>query len=238
MEDSSGTSNDEDEIESEEAIEDSPAIVAGNIHRSEFRSFWKDEMKADKFILDILESGYKLPFKDGQLPERYEEKNNKSARKHMPFATQETEKWITKRVVKEVSEKPWCISPLTVAERWIGDKEKLRLCLDLSRYINTLLKKEAVKLAGLDICTQALLPGDFIATYDLSSAFHHVKIYEEHQQYLGFSLPGKEEGDADRYFVFLVMPFGLASAVHLITRMTKPLCSYIAKNGIRHSIYI
>ena len=33
------------------------------------------------------------------------------------------------------------------------------------------------------------------------------------------------------------MPFGLASAVKCITRMTKPLCSYIADNGIRHSIY-
>ena len=143
-----------------------------------------------------------------------------------------------KRVIKEVYTEPWCVSPLTVAARQMGDKEKLRLCLDLSRYINTLLKKEAVKLAGIDTCTQALLPGDYMATYDLSSAFHHVKIYEPHQQYLGFSLPGKKEGDPDRFFIFLVMPFGLASAVKCITRITKPLCCFLAKQGIRHSIYI
>ena len=77
-----------------------------------------------------------------------------------------------------------------------------------------------------------------MATYDLTSAFHHVRIYEPHQQYLAFALPGREEGDPERYFVFLVMPFGLASAVKCITRMTKPLCSYISQQGIRHSIYI
>ena len=38
--------------------------------------------------------------------------------------------------------------------------------------------------------------------------------------------------------MFLVMPFGLASAVKCITRITKPLCGFFAKNGIRHSIYI
>ena len=200
--------------------------------------FWKTILKADKYILDMLENGYKLPFMSGQEPERYREKNNKSAMKHMGFAVSEVEKWAKKRVVLEVYTEPWCVSPLTVAERMIGEQEKLRLCLDLSRYINKLLKKEAVKLAGLDTCTQALLPGDYIATYDLSSAFHHVKIFEPHQKFLGFSLPGKEPGDPDRYFIFLVMPFGLASAVKCITRITRPLCCYLADKGIRHSIYI
>ena len=65
-----------------------------------------------------------------------------------------------------------------------------------------------------------------------------MKIYELHQQYLVFSLPGKEEGDPDRFLVFLVMPFGLASAVKCITRVTMPLCCYLASKGIRHSIYI
>ena len=173
----------------------------------------------------MLEGGYKLPFKDGCLPQVYSEKNNKSALKHSGFVVSEAEKWAKKKVVKEGFVKPTCVSPLTVAERLQGEVEKLRLCLDLSRYINLLLKKEPVKLANIEICTQALLPGDFIGTYDLSSAFHHVRIYEPHQQYLGFAIPGKDGGE--RYFIFLVMPFGLASAVKCITRMTKPLCSYI-----------
>ena len=211
--------------------------VAGNIHKEEYRQFWKESLQADDYILEILKTGYKLPFRKGCKPQRYREENNKSALKYVDYAYEETEKWMVKRVVKEVMEPPLCISPLTVAVRTIGDLEKLRLCLDLSRYINTLLQKEAVKLAGIDKCTQNLFPGDYIAIYDLTSAFHHIKIFEEHQQYLGFALPGRD-GKKERYFVFLVMPFGLASAVKCITRITKPLCSYFAKNGIRHSIYI
>ena len=164
--------------------------------------------------------------------------SNKSALKYIDYAYEETEKWMLKRVVREVFTQPTCVSPLTVACRVLGEAEKLRLCLDLSRYINKLLKKEAVRLSGIDKCTQNLLPGDFMGTYDLKSAFHHVKIFEEHQQYLGFALPGRKPGEKERFFVFMVMPFGLASAVKCITRITKPLCGYISSKGIRHSIYI
>ena len=235
---SSAESSLTDSEEDEKRFEEIPDQVAGRIHRPEVRDFWRSVLKADKYIMDVLEQGYKLPFKHDQMPARYKEKNNKSAVKHMGFAMKEVDKWASKKVVLEVYSEPWCVSPLTVAERTIGDQEKLRLCLDLSRYINTLLRKEAVKLAGIDTCTQSLLPGDFIATYDLSSAFHHVKIYEPHQQFLGFSLPGRQAGDPDRFFIFLVMPFGLASAVKCITRITRPLCCYLASKGIRHSIYI
>ena len=34
------------------------------------------------------------------------------------------------------------------------------------------------------------------------------------------------------------MPFGLASAVKCLTRITKPVCSYISEQGIHNSIYI
>ena len=212
--------------------------VAGSIHKEEVRSFCRDTLQADKFVLDILQNGYKLPFKGGCEPQRYREENNKSALERIDFAYEETERWESKKVVKEVWTPPLCISPLTVAARTVAEEEKLRLCLDLSRYINKLLRKEAVKLSGIDKCTRNLLPGDFIGTYDLTSAFHHVSIYEPHQQYLGFCLPGRKEGEKERYFIFLVMPFGLASAVKCITRMTKPLCGYISSQGIRHSIYI
>ena len=131
-------------------------LVAGRIHREEVREFWKKTLKADDYTMNVLAEGYKLPFKEGCTQQQYQEKNNKSAIKHMNFTIQETERWAAKKVVKEVFIKPTCVSPLTVAERTLGEEEKLRLCLDLSRYINLLLKKEPVKLAGIDVCTQAL----------------------------------------------------------------------------------
>ena len=110
------------------------------------------------------------------------------------------------------------------------------MCIDLSRYINLLLKKEAVTLPTLDKALKLLMPGDFQATFDLKSAFHHVLIHPEHRKYLGFSIPSKS--GKDRFFVFRVLPFGLATAVQLLARMTKPICIFLAGEGIRLTIYI
>ena len=72
------------------------------------------------------------------------------------------------------------MSPLTVSVRQITVEEvKKRLCLDLSRWINLALLKEAVTLPSLDKALKSLLPGDYMATYDLSSAYHHVQIHKD-----------------------------------------------------------
>ena len=34
------------------------------------------------------------------------------------------------------------------------------------------------------------------------------------------------------------MPFGLSTATHVLTRITKPICIYITRHGIRHTIFI
>ena len=36
--------------------------VPGNIHKEQFRKFWKEEIKAPEFVLKTLEEGYELPF--------------------------------------------------------------------------------------------------------------------------------------------------------------------------------
>ena len=51
--------------------------VAGNIHKLEFRNFWDTVLKPDKYVQNIINEGYKLPFK-GDKPGQYEEPNNKS----------------------------------------------------------------------------------------------------------------------------------------------------------------
>ena len=54
--------------------------VKGNLKRN--ISFWRSIGKS-KFILDVIERGYKLPFET--LPESVLLKNNKSAEKHADF---------------------------------------------------------------------------------------------------------------------------------------------------------
>ena len=225
-------------IQAEESEADAqkevPVSVAGNIHREKYRKFWLDRLKPDAWTVKVVEEGYKLPFLSE--PTEYFEEINKSAREEAPFLKEEVVQLQKKGVVKRVKERPHCCSPLTVACRKLASgKVKCRLCLDLSRKVNKHLKKEGVKLATLQKSFQLLEKGDFQATYDLSSAYHHIKIHPDHKKYLGFSIPG--EGGPE-YYQFECMPFGLASATKCLARMTKPICALLAKNGIRHSLYI
>lgn len=196
-------------------------------------------MKPDAWVLNLLEQGYKLPFKDGEPGQAYLEKNNKSALDNLPFVRESVKKYLDKDVIQRWKQRPLCVSPLTVASRELDSEEEIknRLCLDLSRWINKLLQKENVTLPSLDKVLKTLLPGDFMATYDLSSAYHHVRIHPDHWKYLGFAVPNQDTGE-DEYYVFTCMPFGLASATHCLARITKPLCALLAKEGIRNSIYI
>ena len=155
----------------------------------------------------------------------------------MPYVQDHVDTLLEDTTVSEVFEKPLCCNPLTVASRYVNGLLKLCLCIDLSRYINLLLKREAVSLPSLDKALKTLLPGDYQATFDLKSAFHHVLIHPDFCKYLGFAVPSKD-GTRTRYFVFRVLPFGLASAVQLLARLTKPICIFLAGEGIRISIYI
>jgi hypothetical protein len=213
-----------------------PGFRPGSIHKSECVQFWKQVLLAPAMIVGILEEGYRLPFVT-RPEEGYEEQNNKSARQDMAFVRQTVKEWEQQGVIKLVDSQPKAVSPLTVATRLMADgTEKKRLCWDGSRFINPRLKKFPVNLAHLQTALEITEEGDFQTKYDLTQAFFHIKIWEGDHQFLGASFD--EESGAKRFFVFTHMPFGLATAVHAITKVMKPIQAYFAKSGLRHSIYI
>ena len=61
---------------------------------------------------------------------------------------------------------------------------------------------------------------DFLFKFDLKSGYHHLDIFKPHQRYLGFAW---EVNSNPSYFVFTVLPFGLATACYAFT---KPLVKY------------
>ena len=65
--------------------------------------------------------------------------------------------------------------------------------------------------------------GDFFFKVDLKSGYHHLDILESHQKYLGFSwiVDGIE-----RFFVFTVLVFGLASALFIFTKVVRVLIKH------------
>ena len=53
----------------------------GSIHAEEVRGFWREELKAGEWVMDVLLNGYVIPF--AKIPPIYEEQNNASATQDM-----------------------------------------------------------------------------------------------------------------------------------------------------------
>lgn len=81
-----------------------------------------------------------------------------------------------------------------------------------------------------------MLPkNDVFFFFDLKSGYHHVDIYEPHRKYLGFSW---EVHETIRYYVFTVLPFGLASAYYAFIKLLRPLIRYWRGQGLHALLYL
>jgi hypothetical protein len=210
--------------------------VHGNIHRPEHVKFWMETIKPDAWTKSVLENGYKIPFTD--LPLEDYTRNNKCALRHEAFVSDEIHKLVASGALKKVSAQPHCVSPLSVAERvYPNGSVKLRLCWDGSRGVNRYVRQETLHFSSLGEAADLMEEMDFQAIFDLKSAYHHIKIAESDQQFLGIAW-NHGLGAGTEFYIFTVLPFGLKSAAHAITRLTRSLMIYFHSLGIRISIYI
>ena len=159
-----------------------------------------------------------------------QERNNASARKHPDFVVSAIEELLKDGRVKEVTEKPRVVNPLTVSEG-----KKLRMVLDL-RNVNPYVAKAKFKYEDLRVAADLLQAGDYLASFDLQSGYHHVPIHEDFQQFLGFSWTYPD--GSIKFFVFTVLPFGLSSASYIFTKLLRPVCKYWRGLGKRCIIYL
>jgi glucan phosphoethanolaminetransferase (alkaline phosphatase superfamily) len=66
--------------------------------------------------------------------------------------------------------------------------------------------------------------------------FFHVLLYPVFRQFFGIA--SLDSLGNEHFYVFNVLPFGLATAGFVITRLTKPVQAFLHSKGIRFSIYI
>ena len=206
--------------------------VCGNIHQARYFPFWTDVLKCGDWHKNI-----KLDFLDGILPSSYDERNNLSARREPAFVRDSLDSMASSGIIDQVFIKPICVNPLTVAFRELDTgSKKLRLCWDGSRWINPMLKKMSVKLSHFPKAAELLYEGDYQVSMDLKSFYYHLMIFPAHRLYLGIAadLPDGSR----RFYQYTVLPFGLAPAAAIMTRLVKPILAYLASLGIRASIYL
>ena len=211
--------------------------VCANIHQAQFFPFWQDVLKCSPWHTKILKEGYRLDFIDGILPGSYDERNNRSARLEPAFVRDSLDSMSSSNILDQVLEKPTCVNPLTVSARELSpESRKLRLCWDGSRFINPKLKKMSVKLSHFPKAAEILYHGDYQVSMDLKSFYYHLMIYPPHRTFLGIAADFPD--GSRRYYQYNVLPFGLAPAAAIMTRLVKPIISYLASLGIRMSIYL
>ena len=107
---------------------------------------------------------------------------------------------------------------------------KMRGCLDL-RKLNAHLEYEHFKMEGLHTVRDLLRRRDYMTKVDMSDYFFHYVIAPKDRRYFRFMFLGQK-------FQFTAMPFGLASAPRLATKMLQPVIRHLRQLGLRLVVYI
>ena len=160
--------------EAQEEKSDSQIVdVQGRLRQN--LNFWQQTLEAPNPVLEWIQIGYKLPLK--YLPDPFTQSNHKSTLVHKSFVTEAVTELLANRCVKRVTEKPYICSPLSVVANAEG---KLRLVLNL-RYLNQFLSQMKFKYEDLKVALLMFTEDDFLFKFDLKSGYHHLDIFEPHQ---------------------------------------------------------
>lgn len=210
-------------------------FCAGSIHDPKVFEFWQQDLQASTWVLNTLKNGYLIPFRSNPGP--YEERNNKSVRENMQVVRGILAEMIQSDIIYIVKKRPTCINPLGLVTKTLEDGSvKHRLVLDVSRHVNLHIEVPHVRLSHLDKAIEITQENDFQLVFDLVSAYYHVKIDPAQHQFLGACF---ENSDGSKVYVqYAHLPFGIASAVHGITKLWKPITRFLNAQGIRNTIYI
>ena len=169
--------------------------------------YWNSVLHAPEPILSIVKEGYFLPLVHEPAP--FYRPNHCSVNVHESFVTDAVSELLLQQCVRTVSGRPHICSPLLVVVNQNSGKKRLVISL---RYLNLFLWKDKFKYEDIRTAIEYFEKDGYMCTFDLKSGYHHVDICEASQKYLGFQWKGV-------YYVFTVLPFGLASACYVFTKL-------------------
>ena len=107
---------------------------------------------------------------------------------------------------------------------------QMRPVINLKR-LNEWVITERFKMEGISTLKDLLKSGDWFVKVDLKDAYFTVPIEANHQQYLRFTLEGKN-------YQFTCLPFGLSCAPRTFTKVLKPVMTLLRSWGVRIIVYI
>ena len=99
------------------------------------------------------------------------------------------------------------------------------------RNLNSCLVVPHFKMETLRRIICALEKGDWALSIDLKDAYFHVAVHPKFRKYLRFCIQGK-------HFQFRAMPFGLATAPRIFTKLMSAVGSYLRSRQIQIYMYL
>ena len=97
--------------------------------------------------------------------------------------------------------------------------------------LNRFLVYHHFKMEGIQVVRDILRLNKWMTRIDLKDAYFSIPIHQSHQKYLRFKWEKK-------MYQFTCLPFGLASAPRLFTKVLRPVVGYLRGIGIRCVIYL
>ena len=97
--------------------------------------------------------------------------------------------------------------------------------------LNSYLFTPHFKLESIQSLKDVLLQNDFMVKVDLKDAYLTVPMHHSAYKYLRFTWKGK-------CYEFTSLPFGLAPAPLIFTKLLKPIASFLRSQGVRLLVYL
>lgn len=154
--------------------------------------------------------------------------SNATIKKHCSdFVTSALADLLRANAIMKWASQPRCVLPLNVATRSNG---KQRLILDM-RHVNEYLMIPKFRIDSLKLLSDLADLDDLMFSLDLASGYHQVDMDPRYYTYLGFEWQGQ-------FYVFKVLPFGLASAPWCFTKIMRAISMHLRFRGVRLVNYL
>ena len=172
-------------------------------------------------VLNWIANGFNLEFKNKYQPPSFEARNHQSAFDYSDFVDKNILDLLSAQSISIYPgpRRPHIVCPFGVIEQ----KDKLRMIYD-ARYINQFLDFPKFKYEDLSYLDQFIEPNDYQWTTDFTKGYHHVDIHPDSYTFLGFEWRGT-------YYVWQSLPFGLAPACWVFTKITRELLGKWRRKG-------
>jgi hypothetical protein len=192
--------------------------------------FWKG-LGACAMVLNWVLGGFMAWFReDVPFKRKLNQESCYEPVAHKQFISASMEALKARGVVgvwKEEWGEPRVVSPLKVVPKKGG---KLRLILDLS-WLNKYLMFPKFRYDSVKQIADLFEGGDYMFTWDAKDGYWHVDLHEDMWQYMCFEWEGQ-------ILYFAVMPFGLAPACWVFTKMMRVSINFMRMQGLKVLAYI